>query len=273
MMNFIDEEDILSDNILNTENLSPKTVSLNSRHIDTTLPILNDKQQAFQLTQERLLRIFFRKIFTCMFLGLLCTFSVVYLVYLNVPRHLLSTSPLTSIQTLILSASLLIIIAIRLRSIPLSIHPIITFTLFILFSISLGFLLAPIIIIEDSILLALWVTTSVFFIMSVYGYATDADLTSSQSLFKVLLIALIFATILNFWLSSYIFVYLLCYIGVFIFLGLMALDVNYLRQTYLDNSKYNNNNIIPNIIITGALRIYLNFINIFLSMLHILNVK
>ncbi len=113
-----------------------------------------------------------------------------------------------------------------------------------------------------SIVSAFMAGAVLFATMSFYGYFTKKDLTSMGSLMFVGLIAIIIASIINIFLASTVFQMVISAIAVIIFLGLTAYDTQKIREivTYDNDGKAE---------VFGALTLYLDFINLFLSLLQL----
>ncbi len=121
---------------------------------------------------------------------------------------------------------------------------------------------------KSSIVSAFLVTAGTFAAMSMYGYATKRDLTGFGSFLFMGLIGLIIASLVNMFLHSEMIYWITSYIGVFIFVGLTAYDTQQLKQIgqagFADEEQRHKASII------GALRLYLDFINLFLMLLRIM---
>ena len=113
-----------------------------------------------------------------------------------------------------------------------------------------------------SIVSAFMAGAVLFAVMSFYGYFTKKDLTSMGSLMFVGLIAIIIASIINIFLASTVFQMVISAIAVIVFLGLTAYDTQKIREivSYDNDGKAE---------IIGALTLYLDFINLFLSLLQL----
>ncbi len=113
-----------------------------------------------------------------------------------------------------------------------------------------------------SIVSAFMAGSVLFAVMSFYGYFTKKDLTSMGSLLFVGLIAIIIASIINIFLASTVFQMVISAIAVIVFLGLTAYDTQKIREivTYENDGKAE---------VFGALTLYLDFINLFLSLLQL----
>lgn len=107
----------------------------------------------------------------------------------------------------------------------------------------------------------------VFGIMAVAGYTTKTDLTKFGSLMIMLLVGIIVATLINMFLHSSGLEMLISYIGVAVFVGLTAYDVQKLKRIgagleYGDASA-------KKMALMGGLTLYLDFVNLFLFLLRI----
>jgi FtsH-binding integral membrane protein len=117
-----------------------------------------------------------------------------------------------------------------------------------------------------SIALAFFVTAGTFGAMSVYGAVTKRDLTAVGNLAFMALIGLILGTLVNFFLRNEALYWLLTYLGVAIFVGLIAADTQKLKRLLAQNPQ---GEAAGRIVVIGALTLYLDFINLFLNLLRI----
>ena len=106
-----------------------------------------------------------------------------------------------------------------------------------------------------------------FATMSIYGYFTKKDLTSVGSFLFVGLIAIIIASIVNIFIGSTALQMAISAIAIIIFLGLTAYDTQTIRQIVTRDSDTGREEVL------GALSLYLNFINLFLSLLQLFGDK
>ncbi len=113
-----------------------------------------------------------------------------------------------------------------------------------------------------SIVSAFMSSAVLFAVMSGYGYFTRRDLTSIGQFLFVGLIAIVIASIINIFIGSSVMQMVISAIAVIVFLGLTAYDTQRLRETV----SYENDGKME---VWGALSLYLNFINIFLSLLQL----
>ncbi len=105
-----------------------------------------------------------------------------------------------------------------------------------------------------------------FGVMSGYGYFTKKDLSGLGSLLFVGLIAIIIASIVNIFIGSTVFQRVISAIAIIIFIGLTAYDTQRIREEV----SIENDGIAE---IRGALTLYLDFINLFLSLLQLFGEK
>jgi uncharacterized protein len=99
--------------------------------------------------------------------------------------------------------------------------------------------------------------------LSLYGYFTKRDLTSMGQFMFVGLIAIVIASIINIFIGSPVAAMVISALAIIIFLGLTAYDTQRIREM-VSVEGYNGN-----VEVIGALSLYLNFINIFLSLLQL----
>jgi FtsH-binding integral membrane protein len=113
----------------------------------------------------------------------------------------------------------------------------------------------------------------VFALMAIVGYTTETDLTKLGNILRIGLIALIIAMVINFFMQSGAMDYVISIIGVVIFTGLTAYDVQKLKRIGAGEETVPGSGIkeIPSKkrAIYGALDLYLDFINLFLFLLRL----
>ena len=141
--------------------------------------------------------------------------------------------------------------------------------MFILYSVINGALLSSIFMIytASSIATVFFITAGTFGVMALIGYTTKTDLTSIGKYLFMALIGLIIATVVNVFIKSEGFTYILSYIGVLIFVGLTAYDSQKIKQMLLQAPDAGEG--AQKIALLGALTLYLDFINLFIYLLRI----
>ncbi len=136
-----------------------------------------------------------------------------------------------------------------------------------IFSAIMGLSLTSIFIVYTSASIArtFFITAATFAGMSLYGYSTKKDLSGMGQFMMMGLIGLIIASLVNLFLRSNGMDFMISVIGVIIFTGLTAYDVQKLKQTY--DYVGVNSDVKEKVAIIGALNLYMDFINLFLMLL------
>ncbi len=148
-------------------------------------------------------------------------------------------------------------------------------TLFVAYSILNGATLASIFLIYTASSIATTFITCAltFAACSVYGMVTKRDLTSMGGFMVMGLIGIIIASLINMFFRSPGLSMIISYVGVFVFVGLTAYDTQKLKQMALTQPMDASGAMVRKGAIMGALALYLDFINLFLMLLHILGVS
>lgn len=220
---------------------------------------INEQTQPFATIVGR----YVVKVFAWMFLGLLLTAITSVIVISN---YSLLMFVINSLMPLVIVDLLLVIV---LSAAINKINSTFATFMFLVYSIINGLTLSVIFLQYSfrTIAISFGVTALVFGIMSVYGYYTKSDLTQAGKLFIMGLIGVIIATVLNIFLQSSVLEWILCYVGLGIFLGLTAWNVQKIIDTVYQIQ--GNEEALKKFAIISALSLYLNFINIFLRILRI----
>ena len=113
-----------------------------------------------------------------------------------------------------------------------------------------------------SIVSAFMGASILFAVMSGYGYFTKKDLSSMGRMMFVGLIAIVIASIVNIFIGSTVMQMVISALAIIIFLGLTAYDTQQIREAVSVNTS-------PAVEVTGALSLYMNFINLFLNLLQL----
>lgn len=141
--------------------------------------------------------------------------------------------------------------------------------LFIAFAAMIGISLSSIFLVYTSALIStVFLTTSlVFGVMAVAGYTTHQDLTKFGGIMIMALFGIIIASVVNFFMHSQAMEYIISYIGVAVFVGLTAYDVQRLKRI-AEGIEYGQASA-SKMAIMGAMSLYLDFINLFLMLLRV----
>ncbi len=141
--------------------------------------------------------------------------------------------------------------------------------LFMLYSIMNGLTLSIIFLVytAESLAGTFFICAGTFAAMSIYGYYTKKDLTKIGNLAFMFLIGIIIASIANIFMKSEMLYWIITYLGVAIFIGLIAYDTQKLKRMY--HAGFDEEETEKKGAIMGALSLYLDFINLFLFLLRI----
>ena len=119
----------------------------------------------------------------------------------------------------------------------------------------------------ESVARVFFITAATFGVMSLYGYTTKRSLANWGSFLMMGLIGIIIAMVVNIFMQSTMLQFAISAIGVLIFTGLTAYDTQRIKESY---SEHMNSEMSKKTAIHGALRLYLDFINLFIMLMHLL---
>lgn len=144
--------------------------------------------------------------------------------------------------------------------------------IFIGYSILNGITLSTILLYYtmSSVAATFFITAGMFGAMAVYGFVTKKDLSSWGSFLFMGLIGIIIAMVVNIFLASSMMSWVISGIGVIIFTGLTAYDVQQITRMGEQGIMDGGEAAIRKGAIMGALKLYLDFINLFLMLLRLL---
>ena len=119
--------------------------------------------------------------------------------------------------------------------------------------------------------MAFGVTAVIFILLTIVGLTTKQDLTKWGPILFFALIGLILGTLVNMFLRSSTLDYIITYAGILIFMGLIVYDTKTIKQmTYQAASQSGDiQAVVGRISVLGALKLYLDFINLFLYILRL----
>ena len=122
----------------------------------------------------------------------------------------------------------------------------------------------------SSITSTFFICAATFIACSIYGWATKRDLTSLGGFMFMGLIGIIIASVVNIFIRSSGMAMIISYIGVLVFIGLTAYDTQQLKTMAVTQPDGLEAGAVRKGAILGALKLYLDFINLFLMLLRIL---
>lgn len=117
---------------------------------------------------------------------------------------------------------------------------------------------------QASIASTFFITAGSFAGISLFGWTTKSDLTSLRGFLMMGLIGFLIASVVNIFFQSPAFYWILTYAGVALFIGLTAYDTQALKQIHQRSEGASDQ-----LAILGALKLYLDFINLFLLLLRL----
>ena len=119
----------------------------------------------------------------------------------------------------------------------------------------------------QSIAKVFFISASVFLAAALYGYTTKKDLTSMGSFLFMGVIGIVIAGLVNIFLASSVMSMIISMVAVVLFTGLTAFDAQRLKDEYAEGYGHES---VTKMALLGALSLYLNFINIFTSLLNLM---
>jgi len=120
---------------------------------------------------------------------------------------------------------------------------------------------------SSSIASTFFITAGMFGAMAIYGLVTKRDLSGLGSFLFMGLVGIIIASIVNIFLKSSSLYWVISLLGVFIFVGLTAYDVQKIKKIGEEGIMEQGEEMVKKGAIMGALTLYLDFINLFLMLL------
>lgn len=214
---------------------------------------------------------FIASVFSWMFAALAITTVVSY--YFGHSLQLLSllvnieAGGMTMLGYIVMFSPLAFILAISFGFNKIS-YPVLLF-LFLLYSAVMGASLSFIFLIytAGSIYGTFAAAAGMFGLMAVVGYTTKTDLTKFGSIMMMGVFGIVIASIINWFIGSEGLEYIISFIGVLVFTGLTAYDVQKLKR--IGAGVEFGTAATSKLVIMGALNLYMDFINLFLFLLRL----
>jgi hypothetical protein len=216
--------------------------------------------------QEEIQRSFILRVYAWMTLGLFVTaVAALWTIYTPGLLHTIVTTPLLFFGLVIGELVLVMVLTAAVSRMT----PAIAGLTFLGYAVLVGvtFSVLTLIYTSTSIALTFGITASTFGIMTLFGYTTHRDLTKLGNLLIMALIGLIIAMLANLLFKNPAIYWVTTFVGILIFIGLVAYDTQKLKKMSLSVSQ--EGGIAAKASILGALSLYLDFINLFLLLLRI----
>lgn len=214
-----------------------------------------------------------RQVYLWLAAGLAVCFGVAYLL-----GQIAITAPDSTAAGLIFNPVAIIIAFVVYLGLGFGFYPIVRRAspavggvLFVIFAVVFGFLISSIFIVYTpaSIGTAFVTTAAMFGVMSIIGFTTKLDLSKLGALFLTALIGLIIGSVVNIFVQSPILYWVVTYLGVIIFTGLIAFDTQWIKKNAMSVAGSGNTVAVSRIALIGAFRLLLDFVNLFLYLLRI----
>jgi hypothetical protein len=216
---------------------------------------------------EELQRTFVVKVYGWMMAGLMVT-GIVSLLTLYTPGliELIFSSRWVYLGLFVGQLGLVVYLSARIEKMAAATATMV----FIGYSALTGLTLSLIFLIytAESLASTFFVTAGTFGVMSAYGYITKRDLTGMGSFLMMGLIGMIIASFVNMFFNNSTLYWITTYIGILIFVGLTAYDTQKIKQ--MSGLALEGGEVEQKGAIMGALRLYLDFINLFLLLLRVM---
>ena len=228
-----------------------------------------DFSNSYQQDRVAYSKTFLTDVFSWMGIGLAITAVISYFVGHNydILRLFVTETGLSALGYIVMFAPIGFVLIMSFGFQRLSYGALVV--LFALYAAVMGVSLSFIFLIytETSIYSTFGASAAMFGSMAAIGYLTKTDLTKMGNILMMALIGIVIASLVNFFLHSDTMGYIISIVSVIVFCGLTAYDVQKLKELGEEvgmdgimKSKFG---------VLGALTLYLDFINIFLSLLRL----
>jgi FtsH-binding integral membrane protein len=214
------------------------------------------------------LRAHMNKVYGLMSVGMLLTAAVAWGVGTN--ETLLTAIFATPLKWVVMFAPLAMVFAFGalINRMSVAAAQLFFYAYASLMGLSLSFIFA--VYTGTSIATTFLVTAIAFAGLSLYGYTTKRDLSGMGTFLMMGLIGLVVASIVNIFLASSALAFAVSVIGVLIFAGLTAYDTQSIKNEYIEHAQHGDEAWMGKSAIMGALRLYMDFINMFMFLLQFL---
>jgi uncharacterized protein len=212
------------------------------------------------------LTMYLSKVYGWMFMGLLLTAITAFII--SGSQTLIAAiigNPLNLMLLFIAELALVMILSRNITKLNLST----AVAMFLVYSILNGATFSIILLIYtfSSVTYTFGITAIAFGIMSIYGYITKTDLTKAGKILLMGLIGLIVLSLVNLFVRASSIEWIISIVGLFLFLGLTAYDTQKIKEYFYQAQ--DNVEMVQKFAVISALKLYLDFINIFLLLIRI----
>ena len=206
----------------------------------------------------------FRKVYQYMALGLVITSITAWLLASPSMLRMFETSLASLIIVAVAEIGFVVYISATIEKYSAST----LLLLFGIYSILNGITCSVVLLFstDESVYTEFLPTAGMFVAMSVYAMYTKRDITTRGSFLRMGLCGLIIAIVINMFVGSSVAVTVISVIGIIIFTVLTAYDTAKIKSL-AESSNMNDDETVGKVAVTGALGLYLDFINLFLYLL------
>lgn len=211
------------------------------------------------------LRTHMNKVYGTMSVGLLLTAGMAWAVGTNEALLAVFFTGLTRYVVMFLPFIMVMVFMARLEKMSAAAAQLFFYTFAAAMGLSLAFIFA--IYTGYSVVQTFLVTSVAFAGLSLWGYTTKKDISGWGSFLIIGVIGLIVAMVVNWFMQSAAIDFAISIIGVLIFAALTAYDTQKIKTDYLQHAHAMDREWLGKSAIMGALKLYLDFINLFLFLL------
>lgn len=224
------------------------------------------KRNNYITNQRDLLNTYFKKMYAYMAAGLILS-GIVAFISSNIPAiAVLFANPFSILIAFIAQIAIIFMIQNSVEKEDVQKSK----TLFFAFSALEGLVFSAIFVALSfsSIFVAFITAASLFIVMAMLGYFTSLDLSGMFPILLSATFAIIIAGLLNLFIGGTVFSLIISIISILVFAGWTAYDNQKMKELFL---KSNSRNYSEALTVSGALELYLDFINLFISILRLFN--
>lgn len=231
-------------------------------------PLTEQQQMTLATVTQEQSRTFFKWVYGWMTAGLAVTTVIAYLTMNTSVMDSLIRNPMIVIGALIGQ----IVLVIALAGFINKMSPAVAAATFLGYSALTGFTLSLVVYsyTAGTVTAAFVTTAALFAVMTVVGFTTKTDLTKFRTLAMFALIGLLIAMVVNIFLASSMLNMVISFIGVILFIGLLAIDTQRIKLMAASPELQADSSVAARMAIVGALTLYLDIINLFLFLMRLL---
>lgn len=206
-----------------------------------------------------------RRVYLWMMLGLLVTGGAALMTVATPLGSLIFSSPYLYYGLFVGELGLVLLLSAGIQKL----HPSLAGVFFFTYAALNGITLSVIFLVYElgSIGMAFFVSACLFGAMSLIGYSTKKDLANWRGFLMMGLIGILLASLVNLFLGSSGLDWLISILGVLLFLGLTIYDTQIIKRMTIQRMIASDDALAMKMGIIGALKLYLDFVNIFLYLL------